>query len=234
MIAPEQDLWREVLHQAVCDALYGASGSAASVDARIMNTRAARAYITTPSRDLSLVCDLADLDMTAVCEAMTKRLADAPTPEALFAKGTCRTTREVTITYDGQTLTHKQWAAKTGLSVTIIRSRFANGWTSEQILTTPHRKVLHAEINRIKAETPRPKGRTDPIYLTHDYQTLTVKAWSKRTGIQTATIHFRLRSGWSVARSLTTATRPQSDRGGGLRLWAWSGNRRGDSRTRLL
>lgn len=79
--------------------------------------------------------------------------------------------------------------------------------------------VREAMIKQL-ANAPTPEAlisagaaRTDPIYLTHDDQTLTIKAWSKRTGIQTATIHFRLRSGWSVARTLTTATRKRSDRG---------------------
>lgn len=45
--------------------------------------RDARIYLTRPSRDLSMVCNLAGLEMQSVIDRMKAQIAKAPTPEEL-------------------------------------------------------------------------------------------------------------------------------------------------------
>lgn len=42
--------------------------------------------------------------------------------------------------FNGEALTAKEWASKTGINESEIRSRFRKGWTIERILTQPMRK----------------------------------------------------------------------------------------------
>lgn len=41
-------------------------------------------------------------------------------------------------------------------------------------------------------------------YLTHDNQTRTLSEWSRFTGINSKTLHKRLKNGWSVEKAITT------------------------------
>ncbi len=82
----ERELWQQVLLQAVNDALHGVPGGMSNKAVRIRDTHAARDYLTTPSQDLSMVCNLAGLDPVAVIERMRKQIAAAPTPEELIVK----------------------------------------------------------------------------------------------------------------------------------------------------
>lgn len=119
----ERDLWQAVLLQAVTDALEGvASGGSTSNETRIRMTEEARRYLTTPSQDLSTVCNLAGLDPVAVMEAMRKRIAAAPTPEELIGKPKPAKPRPSRIgcnakliSHAGETMTLRQWSERTGI-----------------------------------------------------------------------------------------------------------------------
>lgn len=58
---PERALWQMVLFQAVHDALHGPKGVPRMQFARMRQE--ARDYITTPSKDLAMVCAMAGVEM---------------------------------------------------------------------------------------------------------------------------------------------------------------------------
>lgn len=47
-------------------------------------------------------------------------------------------------------------------------------------------------------------NRRDCHYLTHNGETLTVYEWARRTGLSDGAIRYRMKQGWSVAKTLTT------------------------------
>lgn len=150
--SPETALWQEVLLRQVEDALHGPSG-VSGLDRRIRVIEAARAYLTTPSKQFNTLCLFAGMEPSAVITHMRKQIADAPTPAELAANHkVCRATRmkrdskpkakqikrvDRLITFDGETLTMKQWADRTGISVANIASRLNQDWTIERALTQP-------------------------------------------------------------------------------------------------
>ena len=79
---PEKNLWREVLYRFVCDALEGAR-DIYSRELKIRLCQEARIYLTRPSRDLSMICNLAGLEMQPVIDRMKAQIAKAPTPEEI-------------------------------------------------------------------------------------------------------------------------------------------------------
>lgn len=70
---PERGLWQAVLLQAVEEALHGPKNVSPLHRARMW--REARDYITTPSKDLAMVCSLAGVEMDAVVERAQALLA---------------------------------------------------------------------------------------------------------------------------------------------------------------
>ena len=69
---PEGGLWQAVLLQAVEEALHGPKNTYRLHRAR--EWQEARDYITTPSKDLEMVCSLAGVEMGAVVERMRQQL----------------------------------------------------------------------------------------------------------------------------------------------------------------
>jgi hypothetical protein len=202
MITPEQGIWQTVLTQAVNDALIGVTGTdGGSRQSKISATHTARAYFTEPHKDFALICTLADLDATAVREAMIKRIADAPTPEELFTGSRRRDQSAATkITHNGTTRTLHAWAKITGIPAHNLRNRISSGWSIERTLTTP--------VGRPKA-APKAKRISTAKTLTHEGQTRTIAQWSKVTGISKIILHMRERSGWDDERILTTPYIPR-------------------------
>lgn len=76
---PERALWQAVLLQAVEEALHGPKNIAPLHRAR--EWQEARDYITTPSKDLAMVCALAGVEMDAVVERMRVLIDAMPAPE---------------------------------------------------------------------------------------------------------------------------------------------------------
>lgn len=70
---PERALWQMVLLQAVHEALHGPKGVRRMHSARLWQD--ARDYITTPSKDLEMVCSMAGVEMDALVERIKLRLA---------------------------------------------------------------------------------------------------------------------------------------------------------------
>ena len=199
-MTPEQALWCEVLYMAVTDALTGVATGAGSTDAntRVKHTEAARRYITQPSADLNQVCHMAGLEPEAVRAHAARLIAKAPAPAELAQR---RKNTAPELTHDDQTHTLNQWAEITGLPLTTLRTRVANGWTVERTLTAPY-------ADRVRA-APKPKPKQTAQTLTFSGKTRTVAQWANATGIKVHTLQMRLRSGWTVERTLTTQPIPR-------------------------
>jgi hypothetical protein len=202
-MTPEQTLWCEVLYKVVTDAVEGASVDAGSRDAatRSKQTEAARRYITHPNVDFNEVCTLAGLNPIAVREHVTRQIAKAPAPAELTGRNRYKSRP---LTYDGQTLKIAEWSKITGLPLTTLRARVANGWDTTRALTTPkgHR-------GEPAPKPPRKVSHRGAKSLTFNGMTKTVTQWSDITGIKVFTLHFRLRSGWSIQDTLTTKPIPR-------------------------
>lgn len=63
--------------------------------------------------------------------------------------------------------------------------------------------------NRVKQANNR---RTNKLF-THDNQTKTLAEWAAVTGVSDNTMRERLKSGWTIERTLSTPTRPKSAKG---------------------
>jgi len=90
------------------------------------------------------------------------------------------------IEFNGETRTLAEWAEKTGLGWSTLRTRLDNyGWTVKKTLTTP---ATLAAIYKFK-------GRKK-----------TLREWSEETGINYETLSARVRKlGWPIDRALTEA-----------------------------
>lgn len=95
------------------------------------------------------------------------------------------------ITYNNETHTLKQWA---------------------EIFNIDY-KLLHARIVKLKWDTERafstPK-KTNFLFLTYNNKTQTIQEWSKELNIKENTIFYRLKSGWTDEKILTTPVNPHS------------------------
>lgn len=239
---PERDLWQTVLRVLVEDALFGgmrhmaenARAGEEKGSRRAHDCQKARDYLTTPSCDLSIVCNLAGLDMQAVIDHMTRQIAAAPSPDELAAstirRGNLRIKPEPKpkpepkakrkpkhngeanrYTFNGETLTAREWATRTHLPHTTILSRIAAGWPIERVVTEP---------SGGKPIPPKPRSRpagagTPARKLTHAGETMTLKQWAARLGLSKPTIEKRLRAGWPIEQVLS----PQNMRGKSFAAW---------------
>lgn len=222
----EQDLWQSVLLIVVADALHGsprhvahkANAELHETARRVHECQKARDYLTRPSRDLAMVCNLAGLDMHAVIDRMTRQIAAAPSPEELATSTVRRRTglkkpkpepqvkpqqkhngEANRYTFNGETLTAREWAARAHLPHTTILSRIAAGWPIERVVTEP---------SGGKPIPPKPRSRpigagTPAITLTHAGETMTLRQWAARLGLSKATIDKRLRMGWPIEQVLS-------------------------------
>lgn len=141
-------LWQAVLARAVDDALHGvAAVGSAQRNQREAAIAEARTFLTTPSQDLETVCTLAGLDPVAVMDRMRKQIAEAPSVEELARnpRVSSVSAREPvprrrnpdrsknngrpnpTYTHNGETLTVREWAERTGLHAGTIRARLRSG-----------------------------------------------------------------------------------------------------------
>lgn len=104
---------------------------------------------------------------------------------------------------EDESMTIAEWSERSGISTASIRNRIDRlGWSESDAIKT-----------KAKFGTG-PSGRL----LTFNGKTLTIKAWSKETGISYSTLKTRLAVGMSVRESLT---KPTERRGRGSPVW-WS------------
>ena len=96
------------------------------------------------------------------------------------------------IRFKGQSLTVSDWSKKTGLPRHVIYRRMELGWSVRDILTTP-----------VNLRCSRGGGR-EPLMLTFDGQTRSLREWAEHIGIRRCTLYQRLFEGWSVEETLST------------------------------
>jgi hypothetical protein len=87
--------------------------------------------------------------------------------------------RPKTLTYQGKSLTIKEWAEKYGINEKTIYERLQRGWPIDQALTKPS-----------KPFNPRPSR-----FLTYQGETLCLADWARKTGISKQLIRYRLEKG---------------------------------------
>lgn len=219
----ERDLWQEVLLRTIEDAILGPVQVDETAKPRIIAQ--ARRYLTTPGKDLAMVCSFAGIDMGALIERMKKQIREAPAPKELLAaprKTRAAFTKQIpreqkaieTYTFNGETLTIRQWAEKTGLSYSLVYNRISRGWPVSDAVTLT--KAAARERNRIRRafNAPNihkapPKRGLAPILYEYNGESLSLSEWSRRTGIKKVTLYKRIREGWPIAQAL----RPGDHRG---------------------
>ncbi|SEN53468.1 hypothetical protein SAMN04488103_105299 [Gemmobacter aquatilis] len=75
--SPEQSLWQDVLMRAITDARLQPTRKPLGENA-VSEALDARRYLTTPSKDLAMVCLFAGVDMEALVDRMRVQVAKAP------------------------------------------------------------------------------------------------------------------------------------------------------------
>lgn len=101
----------------------------------------------------------------------------------------CRTTRLLSL--NGETKCMSQWARDIGVDTKTLAYRLKQGWTLEKALTTP--------------ATPPEETRAKMIYF--NGETRSIAGWSRKLGINHASLCERLASGWNLEKALTTPGR---------------------------
>lgn len=159
---PQQALWQAVLYRQVEDATFTVA-EGGDYKTRLRTCQEARSFLTRPSRDLSIICNNAGMDMQAVIEAMTKRIAEAPSPEDI-ASATTETRRkgvkkerkpratpfkDRTYTINGVTRTAQEWADRFNINLNRVQVRLSRGWSTEQAFTIT-REQAQAEVARTR------------------------------------------------------------------------------------
>ncbi len=129
-------LWQSVLLRAIEDA-FSTPVNGESRARRAQDMIEARAYLTKPSKDLAAVCAMAGVDMAALIDRMTQRIATAADLITVtkdkpdLARKHCR---NVFYEHDGKQLTVKQLSELSGVSKHLIYSRLQKGWPIEAAL----------------------------------------------------------------------------------------------------
>ena len=101
------------------------------------------------------------------------------------------------LTYEGQTRSLAEWSRITGINAATIRHRQCRGLSSE--------RILDPRLN-VRLDKPKPTRRS--FYITAQGQRLTLAEWSRRTGIDRATIRARiLQQGMSGDEAVTKPVR---------------------------
>jgi hypothetical protein len=126
-----------------------------------------------------------------------------------YSPGNCRwanamvqmNNRRITsrITFQGETLSIREWSTKTGIPRNTLAARLYCGWTAEKILSTPY-KVRRP---RRKGPAPAPKGRFK-VFMTAGGRTQPLKSWADELGVSDRSIRGRIRRGWNQEQALMT------------------------------
>lgn len=96
----------------------------------------------------------------------------------------------INLTFAGRTMCTKDWANEVGIQQPVILGRLRRGWSVEKALTTKAIRRAYA-------------GSGEKILMLNGKKQH-LAAWSRELGIGPAAILYRIQSGWSVKRALTT------------------------------
>lgn len=110
-------------------------------------------------------------------------------------------TADNVLTLGGEAMSIADWALEYGIFPSLILERLERGWSAERAITKPMFALPGQKLPK-KSRPNRAGGTRTGRQLVHGSEALTVRQWSERTGIHTATINYRLRTGNSVAEAL--------------------------------
>jgi len=96
----------------------------------------------------------------------------------------------VNLTFTGRTMCMEDWATELGIGSPVILGRLRRGWSVEKALTTKAVRRAYADPGK--------------KFLRFNGKKQHLAAWAKELGISPAAILYRVQSGWSVKRALTT------------------------------
>jgi hypothetical protein len=96
-----------------------------------------------------------------------------------------------TQTFNGLTLTLRDWAEHSGIPLTCLRKRLHKGWTFKDAVTTPVKRSYKGKRVR------KIKGR-----IQHNGRSGTIVQWARRLNMAPNTLRWRLYRGWSVKDAL--------------------------------
>lgn len=137
-----------------------------------------------------------------------KRIKLGWTPEDAVSRPVRSKRTARTVTVGGETLAIHEWSERTGIPTAVISSRLSIGWTPERAVSEPIRKR-------------RGTGRQGVVI---GGERLTIREWSKRTGIPANIISNRLNRGWTPERAVGTPVRkrrgPKPGRSPTVREWS--------------
>jgi hypothetical protein len=126
-------------------------------------------------------------------------------------------TPETIITVESVEQPIAEHALDYGIPASLIISRLQSGMSADHAVTTPMQTYTGAKLPRAYAgKTSGRRGRE----ITHDGKTHSVAEWAEITGVKVATIHYRLRSGFTIADALDPNFAPSFD---GERLYTHDG-----------
>jgi hypothetical protein len=173
----EERLWRAVIAQAFNDACLPVLKDE-TAERQVVRSQA-RAWLTKPSRNLTIVCGLAGEEPSRVQALAKKLIAQADAEPRIERRGR---SRGLLYEHDGKAMTLKEWASHTGISVSTLHARLRNGCSLAEALTTRSKAAVTYEFN----------GKS-----------MTLAEWSRHTGIKARTLAGRLELGWSIEQALT-------------------------------
>ena len=97
------------------------------------------------------------------------------------------------LTHGGRTQPLKVWAEELGVSIWVLHSRRARGWSEAQVLgIEPSPAKAASAAKKAAKKPPRPKQT-----FTVDGITLTFSGWAKKTGVPADRIRGRTALGWT-------------------------------------
>jgi hypothetical protein len=100
-----------------------------------------------------------------------------------------RRANTIMLTLHGRTQKIADWSRELGFSCSLIYGRHVQGWTAEQTLTTPRKRV---------------GKRKGTVYLSLRGRRQSVTDWARELGVSRKMITARLEKGWSHEKTLTT------------------------------
>lgn len=115
------------------------------------------------------------------------------------------TKKAVKYTYGDVNLSFSDLSEKSGLSDEVLRGRLVKlKWSLEKAVTTPVRKKRSSKSEMVK------RG-VKPKKYTFEGKSLTLKEWSKVTGISQSSLKSRMNDyNWSIEKTLTTPFNPST------------------------
>lgn len=108
----------------------------------------------------------------------------------------------MTIAVNSETRTIREWSRISGVSVAVIRERLRRGNEPSAAIFSP--------VNPNMQKSKRAQ-RLDRL-ITHDGKTLTLAQWAAEGGMESITLIYRLRRGWSLDDALTRPVQIKTQR----------------------